>query len=124
VEAGWQGVAPPAGGVEGGLLLLTLGLTLACVLRRLGAPTGARRSLALWGAVGAVGALTANALIDAPLRDPAVALGLACIAGLAWSARTGPSVAARRRATRAVLSGLALLLVVLSGSSLLVDFTS
>jgi len=105
--------------VELGLpFALALAASVAIAGPRVRALASRRDALAGWSALAAGLAIGSHALVDAPLRVPAVGLGLAALAGLAFAAPSGSETRSeadgagtpRVRTTRLVLASLALLL--------------
>ncbi len=107
-------------GVELGVPFLAVALpTLWLAVRRASRVSNSGSRLAAWGGGLAVLAVAAHALVDLPLRAPAVALAVAALAGLAWGSDAAALASRRaRRSTRAALAGLALVLAALSGTGL------
>lgn len=74
------------------------------------------RSRAVWGALAALLAVTAHALVDFPLHVPAVALTAAALAGLLFADGSGAAPRLGPGASRMLQAGLALVLLVLAGT--------
>lgn len=96
-------------------LLAAAAASVALVGGRVRVIASARRSPAVWSALAAAIAIGVHALVDAPLRVPSVALGLAALAGLGCAApeRPGPR---HRLATRVALGSIATVLAAIGTS--------
>jgi tetratricopeptide (TPR) repeat protein len=109
---------PLQGLAELGLpFLLVAVASMGLAVRRLRGALGSR-SRVTWGALAALLAVAAHALVDFPLHVPAVALTAAALAGLLFAGELAGEPRLGPGATRALLAGLAVAAMALAGTQL------